>query len=440
VSARDRVRDAGGAELLERLEHLDTPILPDEPIPAPDRGARTDFDVIFAGGGLSLLIAASLARRGARVCVIDRARAGSGHREWNASRGELEALVRGKILTREELEELIVARYDHGICAFHGGGRYPVKDVLDHAVDAGPLLERVRAKAPFITFLDGTAVTGIGPGRDAIAVRAGNQVLTARWMVDARGSRSPYATADLVCPTVGGVVEGLEMDPRVGEILVTVDDAEEGRQYVWEGFPGRPGQTTVYLFHYTRRRGSLLELYARFFDKLATYKRGAARLVRPTFGFIPGWSRLAPAPKPPPRVVLVGDAAARHSPLTMCGFGAMLRSFDAAAEVLAADRPAEVLAHDARIHAGTGGMAALMASETLKGGQMNALLDAAFASLHAMGQEPYANLLKDRMSASELVSFLRRTARLHPTVYREVLRALGGGRSLHWGTNLVFGA
>src|SRR5690606_18222204 len=118
------------------------------------------------------------------------------------------------------------------------------------------------------------------------------------------------------CPTVGGTLEGLaegdavdEMDPRVGEILATTDDVDDGRQHVWEAFPGRPGATTVYLFHYAwaGRQGTLLDLFARFFARRPGYKRGDARLVRPTFGFIPGWSRLSPAPRSPsPRIVLTG--------------------------------------------------------------------------------------------------------------------------------------
>ena len=64
-----------------------------------------------------------------------------------------------------------------------------------------------------------------------------------------------------------------------------------------------------------------------FFASLPRYKRGDVRLVRPTFGYIRAGRGLTPTPpRPPypPRVVLVGDAAARQSPLTYCGFGATL--------------------------------------------------------------------------------------------------------------------
>jgi lycopene cyclase CruA len=259
-------------------------------------------------------------------------------------------------------------------------------------------------------------------------------------MVDARGASSPYATADLVCPTVGGVMRGLaegegpdEMNPRVGEILATVDPIEEGRQHVWEAFPGRAGETTVYLFYYARAGEalSLTTLYARFFDKLAGYKRGDARLVRPTFGLIPGWSRLTPSPRSPDaRVLLVGDAAARHSPLTYCGFGAALRALTPTADALAAalegrapgrDAPLQ----DAPVHALTGALAHMMASRAFRGDELNGLLDAAFRTLHELGNEPYASLLRDEMTPAAFLGFLRTTARRHPAVWGQVVRGLG---------------
>ncbi len=161
---------------------------------------------------------------------------------------------------------------------------------------------------------------------------------------------------------MSGLDEGeglLEVDPRVGEILVTVDaiDPVTRRQL---GFPGRDGQLTTYVFYYARaeERVFLVDLYERFFDTLCTYKRGDGKLVRPTFGFIPGWSRLSPMPSAPSRVALVGDAAARHSPLTYCGFGATLRSFEGAAWVIAdaveQDRDRVDLADHEAIHSLTG--------------------------------------------------------------------------------------
>ena len=38
----------------------------------PDRGAHVDFDVVLAGGGLSLIYGAYLQQRGLRVAIFDR--------------------------------------------------------------------------------------------------------------------------------------------------------------------------------------------------------------------------------------------------------------------------------------------------------------------------------------------------------------------------------
>jgi lycopene cyclase CruA len=462
-NARSRVREVGGAELLERLDHLDARrrVAPavDAALVAPDVGASTDFDVVLAGGGLWSLLAPVLAARGLRVAVFDRSTAAVAHREWNASGPELRALVDAGIVSSDELSKLVVARYDYGVCKFFGGGSYPVEGVLDHAVDAGPLLAHARSLAELrgVKFFDRHALTSLASGSTAVRLRfatsgGGSTDVVAKLMVDSRGVSSPYATADLVCPTVGGVMRGLvegdgptDMNPRVGEILATVDSIEAGRQHVWEAFPGRPGETTVYLFYYAKATDavSLAELYARFFSKLPEYKRGDATLVRPTFGFIPGWSRLTPAPRAPHgRVVLVGDAAARHSPLTYCGFGATLRSLAPAADAIARalDNPRADLrsiVDDAPVHALTGALAHMMASRTFNDDELNALLDAAFHTLYGMGNAPYAQLLRDEMKPRAFIGFLRKTAARHPAAWGKIMRGIGVGVVGRWGLGLA---
>ena len=447
--ARARVADAAGPELLERLDHLEALRAGGERAeearpPAPQAGEVLDADVIVMGGGLWLLVAPLLAARGLRTVVLERARAGQSHREWNASGPELRALVRAGLLDEATLARLVIARYDRGICRFDGGATHPVTDVLDHAVDAGALLEHARAacEARGVRILDEHTVLSHSTSRDGARARGpgGTIELSALVLVDARGAASPFASADLVCPTVGGVLGGLAegdgpdvVDPRVGEILATVDGIDAGRQHVWEAFPGRPGETTVYLFYYAHasERTSLAELYARFFDTLSTFKRGDARLLRPTFGFIPGWSRLTPAPRSgDPRIVLVGDAAARHSPLTYCGFGATLRSLERCADAVL-ERVTGVPAReacavdDAPIHALTGILAHVMASRAFGGDELNRLLDAAFASLGELGDDVYGALLRDEMRPRDFTRFLRRTASRHPQVWGEVMRGLG---------------
>lgn len=470
--ALDLVRERAGVELVERIEHLDAARVTravDRELVPPDADAQIEADVVVAGGGLSLLVAAELARLGTSVVVVERARAGAAHREWNASDEELVPLVASGIVTAAELGELVVGRYREGVCSFHGGTPRRVRGVLDRAVDAGPLLARVREVAARrgVRFVDGASVDAVGAGEDSVRVgfsgvaSAGGGALergeiVARVMVDARGASSPYASADLVCPTVGGVLRGLaqgsgarEVDPAVGDILVTTEDVEPdtGLQHVWEGFPGRAGETTVYLFYYARAadaaRPALATLYARFFETLSSYKEGDASLLRPTFGYIPGWSRLSPAPRAPsPRIVLVGDAAARHSPLTFCGFGSMLRSFRPVALGIAMDldrgrAPGRELVPEEPVHMWTGALATVMASGALGGPELNRLLDAAFGVLEEMGNHEFESLLKDRMTGRRFTEFLRLTGARHPVVYREVLRALGPVSAARWGVRLA---
>jgi lycopene cyclase CruA len=464
-----QVRARGGAELAERLLHLDRVrrereqrpgAAVDRALPPPDPGASPDCDVVMAGGGLSLLVAAELARLGLRVVVLERARAGVAHREWNASDPELRPLVAAGIGSEADLARWTVARYERGVCRFGGGASHVVRGALDVALDGGAFLAdvRVRCTERGVRFVDGATVDGVGEGKRAVRVSAGGQEIVGRLFVDARGASSPHASADLVCPTVGGVVRGLrrgdgpqEIDPHTGEILVTIDDAARGApQEVWEAFPGRPGETTVYLFTYEEaaaaatRGSSLALLYARFFAKLPSYKGGDTTLVRPTFGYIPGWSRLGPSPRAPgTRTVLVGDAAARHSPLTMCGFGSMVRSFVPVAARLArqamepsARTRAGMVSEEEPVHAFTGALARMVASRTL-GPALNDLLDAAFGVLAEMGNDAYVALLQDRMSARDFTVFLRQTARRQPRVYGQVMLALGPQATARWAAHLA---
>lgn len=466
-TSRDRVAEAGGRELADRLAALDALVgshpAPDHPRIAPDVAETPDVDVLLVGGGLSLLLAPLLARRGLSVAVADRGRVGAVHREWNGSRAELAALARTGLFSPAELEAFVVARYREGICRWHGGGVYPVTGVLDHAIDAQPLLARARvlAEEAGVRILDHHTLDGVGFGRASIRAWLADQggartSVLARAVVDARGAASPYATSDIVCPTVGGVFEGFaegeapdEVNRAVGDILVTTEGIAEGRQHIWEGFPGRGAETTVYLFAYQRRgdlrAGTLTSLYDRFFRELPRYKRGAARLLRPTFGIIPGWSRLTPPPaSPSPRWVLVGDAAARHSPLTFCGFGSLVRHLEkTVARVEAAASGAALPTEEESIHAGTGLLSLLLATpspDPRRAGSLNALLDAAFAALHDQGDDFYGALLRDELPLAEMIRFLHATSRKRPRVYLDVVRDARPREVARWARILVAGA
>jgi lycopene cyclase CruA len=427
----------------------------------PDRGAHVDFDVVLAGGGLSLVYGAYLAQRGLRVATFDRRRIGCGHREWNISRAELHPLVDSALFTQAEVDALVQLEYDHGICRWHGGGTYPVRRVLDCVVDAERLLDglRARAEAAGATLFDHHALAGYRVGKGGIAVTlTPARTLTARVLVDGMGASSPHAAFDLVCPTVGGVLGdlavgdgALEVDPRVGEILVTTDGVEDGRQHIWEGFPGAGGRFTTYLFYYAEpaqlSARPLRALYERFFAVRPRYKRGDATLVKPTYGFIPAYSRLRPMPAARDRVLLVGDAAGRHSPLTFCGFGSMIRSFLPVADALRArlddDRlDARSLAKVWREPPGLavmGGLTLMMVSgrrPSADPDDINRLLDAAFASLSELGDEVYGAFVRDQIGFADFMRFMRATAKRRPSIYDEVFAQLSKAEIARWSLQL----
>lgn len=441
------------------------------------------YDVALAGGGLSLIYAAFLARAGQKVVVFDRRRIGCGHREWNVSRAELSPLCEAGLFSSEEIDELVLMQYRHGVCRWHRGGSYPVSGVLDCVVNAEALLDglRRRALAAGATLLDHHQLLGYRTGTGGVAVTlrdldprgigagipgggSGTVELTARLLIDGMGAQSPHAAFDLCCPTVGGVMGGVPLgkdaqglDPEVGEILVTTEDVEEGRQHIWEGFPAPgggeagAGRMTIYLFYYaepgTLPQHPLLALYERFFQTLPRYKRGAPRIERATYGFIPAYTRLRPMPvSPQPRVLLVGDAASRHSPLTFCGFGSMIRSFHPVGQgvlrCLQEDRLgrrdlARVWGEPPALRV-MGGLTLMMMPQRQRIGllnrllsagrgseaSVNRLLDAAFASLAEAGQDTYASFIRDEIGFGPFVGFMRATARRYPAMYREVFSHL----------------
>lgn len=465
-----------------RRDHVEIAVR-DAPGPMPE------FDAALAGGGLSLIYAAVLARAGLRVAVFDRGRIGCGHREWNISLRELAPLWESGLFTEAEARALVRMQYRTGLCRFAAGrdvAESTVDGVLDCVIDAEALLTelRRRAQAAGAQLLDHHALAGYAVDRSGVTVslrpvHAGGAEtarpevrLRARLLLDGLGASSPHARFDLCCPTVGGVMDGLaigpgrdEMDPAVGEILVTTEGVEDGRQHVWEGFPAPPEEPppgdprtpytrrmTVYLFYYVRADDlaglshPLLALYERFFATLPRYKRGPLTLVRPTYGFIPAYTRLGPMPAAPrSRVLLVGDAAGRHSPLTFCGFGSMVRSFWPVAQgierCLRQDRltraDLESLWREPPALQVMGGLTLMMMPAPGEDGAadpdgINALLGSAFTTLAALGPEVYARFLQDDVDAATFVRFMRGAAARHPAVYAKAFRHLSPAEVTTW--------
>jgi lycopene cyclase CruA len=312
------------AALEERWRDLNSGACSPSPFRLVSTGAQLpkchpndEYDVVIAGGGLGLVAGAALALRGLRVLVFDRDRVGAAHREWNISESELGALDRWGIFRREDLRTAVAARYRKGIISFDAEGTgvpacpLELNGVLDVALDAQAVLDLARDR--FLTaggtIKEGRSferlhITGRGPVASVVEVQGpcGIEYFRARLTIDMMGAVSPIALGlngglpfDGVCPTAGTVLQGLDLESETGDVLVSVAPIQGGRQLIWEGFPGRDGETTVYLFYYDQtgrsrsQQQSLLTLFERYFEALPTYRplHAGWRHMRPVFGYIP---------------------------------------------------------------------------------------------------------------------------------------------------------
>ncbi len=336
----------------------------------PPLPAAATFDIVYAGGGLNLLNAAVMSRRyGLRVLVFDRFTVGAVHREWNISREELQELLDVGLLTPSELETVIQREYKDGLVRFHSAHiRVPaaelhLKDVLNIAIDAEKLtalcMQKILLQRPLnglpniilhnTTFVRASVQPSRGVTVDVSTNNGAQHSYEARLLIDGMGSTSPIACQlncgkpfSLVCPTVGTVARGYKqgsaldaIDPEVGEVLVTSEDAHNGHQLIWEAFPGIDDQVAIYLFYYTEagQHVDLLELFNDFFALLPAYKDTSnVEILKPVYGFIPaGYNIALPWQREQKvlaydRVLSLGDAAAFQSPLTFCGFGSYVRN------------------------------------------------------------------------------------------------------------------
>jgi lycopene cyclase CruA len=328
------------------------------------------FDIIYAGGGLNLLHAAVMTRRyGLRVLVFDRFTVGAVHREWNISREELQELLEVGLLSATELASVIQREYRDGLVRFHSAhiqmppAELHLQDVLNIAVDAEKLtalcMQKIQAHQPQgkqqnvilhnTTFLRCAVQPKHGVSVDVVQNNGEQRSYAARLLIDGMGSTSPIACQlncgrpfSLVCPTVGTVARGYKqgqsadaIDPDLGEVLVSTEDARNGRQLIWEAFPGVDDQVAIYLFYYAEAGDhvDLLQLFEDFFTLLPGYKDSSqVEIIKPVYGFIPaGYNIKLPWQKEQKilaydHVLSLGDAAAFQSPLTFCGFGSYVRN------------------------------------------------------------------------------------------------------------------
>ncbi|MEI8032811.1 MAG: hypothetical protein WCH05_05665 [Chlorobiaceae bacterium] len=334
-------------------------VLPGARLPE-DAVISGEYDIIYAGGTLSMLHAAVMAGTyGRKVMIFDRRMPAKSTRDWNISREELVKLSAAGLFSESEVDSFIVKKYKTGWVGFHrpdgSQKKLYMQNVLDCAVDTDRLLglagQKVLAK-PGNRVLERTTFSCCYRFEDHIVVRVMDAeghpfYYRAKVLADVMGILSPIAmqlnrgrAQTHVCPTVGTIASGFEnADPDVGEILVSTGPAETDaggtRQLIWEGFPAQGDKYITYLFFYDEvdspNDKRLLTLFESYFKRLHEYKRpGKDFLIhRPVYGIIPaychdGFNRTREIADD--RIILLGDAASLASPLTFCGFGSMVRN------------------------------------------------------------------------------------------------------------------
>ncbi|MFQ3589696.1 MAG: hypothetical protein SNJ67_05225 [Chloracidobacterium sp.] len=472
--------DAGRHRLLAAPE----PMIAYGP-PSESRPPVADtFDVIVAGGCFGLIIGATLAAHyGWRVLVFDRHQVGKTHRDWNISRGEIRRLCEAGLFSESELGSFIVAEYDRGFVQFHAEGcwlaaeRLWFDDVLTLAVSSDELLAQCRRKLVAdgrSQCLDRATLERVQVEEDGVTVTVAGRaderlVFRGRLLIDTMGTLSPIArqlnpreTVSYLCPTVGTVASGFatgtaadEVDARVGEILVTTEHAQGGRQLLWEGFAGRGDEFTTYLFHYAPvadlDRLSLLALFETYFETLPTYMRPGPgfRFQRPVFGYIPGLHHVGLGPQKRTathRVLLVGDAASLNSPLTFCGFGSLVRNLRRITHLIDLALKGDHL--DERslrlINAyepGVAIMAAFTRYMVADAGEdpkaVNELLNIVMEALHRLPPSARTGLFQDCMDWGDFVKLMLQMQKLHPNIWEAVPRKLGTVYTSAWVLNFI---
>lgn len=328
-----------------------------------------EYDLVYLGGALGVIHAAVMARLGYRVLLIERLPFGRMNREWNISRSEFANLIDLGLFTPAEFENLIASEYQDGFHKFFDANNPPqcqapvlkTPTVLNIAINSERLLrlcgEKLRQAGGEIW--DQTEFQRVDIGDTAACVQTihlpsgAEKTVTGRLLVDAMGTASPIAwqlnggrSFDSVCPTVGAVISGLDRevwDARYGDVLNSHGDISRGRQLIWELFPGKGDELTLYLFHYHQvhpdNPGSLLEMYEDFFTILPEYRRcdlEELTWIKPTFGYIPGHFSLDSCDRTIAfdRLIAIGDSASLQSPLIFTGFGSLVRNLPRLTDLL----------------------------------------------------------------------------------------------------------
>ena len=346
MSSSEQILSQLSGDLLERLRtadkqwqslRLESPTIPTIITESREHLGNTDWDVVIGGGTLGILIAAALQRQGWRVALIERGMLRGREQEWNISRQELAVFLELELLTLAELDRAIVSAYNPGRVSFFEGYELWVRDVLNVGVDPVFLLETLKIK--FLdaggTILEKTPFKSAIIHPDGVLIRAGEQTLKTRLLIDTMGHFSPIVQQvrqgkkpEGVCLVVGSCAKGYQRNDT-GDLIVSFTPILHQCQYFWEAFPARDGRTT-YLFTYVDAQPDrislefLMEEYFRLLPEYQNIELSQLKFERFLFGFFPSY-RQSPLRLPWNRLLAVGDSAGAQSPVSFGGFGAMVR-------------------------------------------------------------------------------------------------------------------
>lgn len=444
---------------------------------------EAEFEIVYAGGVLGLLHAAVMARcYGRRVMVMDAQEVGRASRDLNLSYEDLQEFERAGLFTKDETDGAVVNRYRSGFVKFHDAAsrvKTPplwMSGVLDVALDADKLLElaasKIKSSGTESALIDGQRLVRVyvEPHRTTIETEdvrtKRRRLFGARLFVDATGAESKvgrqlnsHQAITHVCPTVGTVARGFvrgeepeKVDFRVGEILVTNEDAGDHRQLIWEGFAGNPqrDEYTTCLFFFdavdSLADKSLLSLFERYFETISRYKRTGAqwRVKRPVFGFLPSSQQhglSAQRVTATERVMLIGDAAGVVTSPLAFGFGSFVRNLrrlthltDLALRADMLDRAAlaEINREESRVAQISSLAEFLRPTARSAPAAVNETLNAVMAALHDLDERVRREMFQDRMTWTTLKNLLSRTAKLYPRIFQRMREHLGARGTFWW--------
>jgi lycopene cyclase CruA len=441
-------------------------------------GSTPEYDLIYIGGALGAIHAASMAQLGYRVLLVERLPFGRMNREWNISRSEFQSAIDLGLFTAEEFEGLIFQEYIDGYSKFFDGNNpttlkadiLHTPTVLNIAINSEKLLKSCGEKIIECggkildeTQFDRADIDDQGVTVTLVHLPTGeSQQIRGRLLIDAMGTASPIAwqlngvrAFDSVCPTVGAVVEGFDRsvwDSHYGDVLNSHGDISKGRQLIWELFPGEGDELTFYLFHYHQvhpeNPGSLLEMYEDFFTILPEYRQCDLEKLtwkKPTFGYIPGHFSTGKRDRRVSfdRVLSIGDAASLQSPLIFTGFGFMVRNLARLTDLLdtalqhdlvTAEDLATVRAYQSNVAVTWLFSKGMMVptGQTLPPQRINAMLNTFFGLLADEPLEVADTFIKDRTDWMTFSRLALKAARKNPALLLWIWEMAGSRDLIRW--------